>query len=322
MRTGGRRIRLGLALLAVLGLLAAAAPGNAAFASGRAPRRPKVRSRTVTSARVRSGSVTSGGYVALGDSYAAGPLIPYQVDVTCLRSDANYPSLVAAALHPPRFTDASCSGATTADMAKSQPVVFGTPPPPQLDALSATTTLVTLTIGGNDIDFATIADTCSLLSLLDPLGAPCQAHFTSGGSDQLRAQIAATAPSVGSVLAAIHRRSPKATVLLVGYPDLLPATGPGCWPLVPIADGDVAYLNGVEQALNAMLASQAAAHGATYVNTYTTSLGHDMCQLLGPKWIEGFIPTLPGAPLHPNEFGEQAMADQVLAALHPPLTAG
>ncbi|HLI56865.1 MAG TPA: SGNH/GDSL hydrolase family protein [Actinomycetota bacterium] len=292
------RFRFGLALLAVVGLLGASAPGALAGATSR-----------------RAAGAASGGYVALGDSYAAGPLIPNQDNLACARSDANYPSLVAASLHPASFTDASCSGATTADMARSQPDVPG-PPPPQLDALTAKTTLVTLTIGGNDIGFAAIGGTCALLSLLDPIGAPCEAHYTSGGTDQLRAAIAATAPSVASVLAAIHRRSPKATVLVVGYPDLLPATGPGCWPLVPLADGDVPYLNGIEQALNAMLASEAAAHRATYVDTYTPSIGHDMCQLLGPKWVEGFLPTLPAAPLHPNEYGMQATAADVLAALY------
>ncbi|MGH2718382.1 MAG: SGNH/GDSL hydrolase family protein [Actinomycetota bacterium] len=293
-------LRVAAALLSVLSLLAAFASGSPASAA--APAGP---------------AVNSGGYVALGDSYAAGPLIPNQVNVPCIRSDENYPSLVAASLHPASFTDVSCSGATTIDMTRSQTdVAFGTPPLPQFDALSAKTTLVTLTIGGNDIGFAGIAGTCALFSLLDPIGAPCEAHYTSGGTDQLQAEIAATASSVGSVLAAVRRRSPNATVLVVGYPDLLPASGPGCWPLVPLADGDVPYLNGIEQALNAMLSSEAAAHGATYVDTYTPSIGHDMCQLLGPKWIEGFLPTLPAAPLHPNEFGMQATAADVLATLH------
>lgn len=287
-----------MALIPVLGMVAALVLGGPA------------------SAAPAGSGPGSGGYVALGDSYAAGPLIPDQVSASCARSNANYPSLVAASLQPASFTDVSCSGATTADMNRSQTgIPFGPPPPPQLDALSASTTLVTLTIGGNDIGFAGIGTTCALFSVLLPIGAPCEAHYTAGGSDQLQAAIAVTAPSVASTLAAIHRRAPNAKVLVVGYPDLLPATGPGCWPLVPLADGDVPYLNGIEQALNAMLQSEAAAHRATFVDTYTPSIGHDMCQLLGPKWVEGFLPTLPAAPLHPNELGMQAMAAAVLAAL-------
>lgn len=254
-------------------------------------------------------------YVALGDSYAAGPGIPYQVETGCLRSDHNYPSLVADSIHPGVFRDATCSGATTLDMTQPQLGVAGIPEPPQFDALSADTTLVTVQIGGNDIGFAGIASTCAGLSLLNPLGAPCTDHFTEGGTDQLAAVIAGVGPRIADVLGAIHQRAPQARVLLVGYPELLPAAGPGCWPLVPLADGDTPYLSGVEVRLNQMLAAEAAAHGATYVDTFTPSIGHDMCQLLGPKWVEGFLPTLPAAPLHPNELGMQAMATEVLAAL-------
>jgi hypothetical protein len=120
---------------------------------------------------------------------------------------------------------------------------------------------------------------------------------------------------VAAVLEDIHSRAPAARVLLVGYPALLPATGDGCWPLAPFAYGDVPYLRGVELKLNQMLASEAAAHGATYVDTYTDSTGHNLCNGPGTKWIEGIVPTSLAAPVHPNAPGEKAMARQVLAAL-------
>jgi lysophospholipase L1-like esterase len=84
---------------------------------------------------------------------------------------------------------------------------------------------------------------------------------------------------------------------------------------VPIAHGDVPYLRGVELELNQMLADEAAANGAAYVNTYTDSIGHDVCQAPGVRWVEGLAPTSPAAPFHPNALGEQAMARQVLGAL-------
>jgi hypothetical protein len=113
----------------------------------------------------------------------------------------------------------------------------------------------------------------------------------------------------------VHARSPQARVFLVGYPTILPAAGRGCWPVVPYTAGDVAYLRTVAQRLNAMLAGQAAAGGATYVDTATSSVGHDVCQLPGTKWVEGIIPTMPAFPVHPNALGERDMAAQVLAAL-------
>jgi lysophospholipase L1-like esterase len=198
-------------------------------------------------------------------------------------------------------------------VAPPQPVTLGANPP-QLNALSASTTLVTLDIGGNDLGFASIVIACSGLSLTSPLGSPCKNRYTAGGTDQLAQLIARTGPKVAAVLAGIHQRAPQARVLLVGYPDVLPSTGHGCWPAVPIAHGDVPYLRGVETGLNAMLASEAAAGDATFVDTYSDSIGHDFCQPKGVKWVEGLVPTSPAAPVHPNALGEKAMAQQVLAA--------
>lgn len=263
-----------------------------------------------------AGANTGPAYVALGDSYTAGPLIPDQTGspVGCLRSTHSYPWLVAAAIGAASFRDASCQGATTADMTGSQTVPFGTNAP-QLDALSAGTAVVTLGIGGNDIGFSSIVIHCTTLSLTDPFGAPCEQHYTSGGTDQLRQAIDKTAPKVAAVLAAIHQRAPHARVFLVGYPDILPNSGDGCWPLVPIAFGDVPYLRGIEQYMNQMLATEAAANGAMYVNTYTGSIGHDFCQLPGTTWVEGLVPTSPAEPMHPNALGEKALAAQVVAAI-------
>lgn len=255
-------------------------------------------------------------YVALGDSYTAGPGIPNQAPDAggCGRSDHNYPHLVAAALAVTRFTDVSCGGATTAHMTEPQPFPGPLPNPPQLDALSADVDLVTLGIGGNDIGFAEIIVTCASRSLLLPITAPCQAHYTRHG-DELGARIEATAPKVAAVLSAIRERAPAARIVVVGYPVILPADGPGCWPLVPIAAGDVAWLRTVQQRLNAMLAEQAAAAGAVFVDTYTSSVGHDVCRLPGRKWVEGFVPTSPASPVHPNARGMANSAEQVLAAL-------
>jgi len=99
------------------------------------------------------------------------------------------------------------------------------------------------------------------------------------------------------------------------YPDILPASGGGCWPVVPVAAGDVGYLRDTEMRLNAMLASVAAANGATYVDTYRATAGHDVCQPPAAKDIEGLIPTSLAFPFHPNERGDQVIAGQVLAAL-------
>lgn len=265
-----------------------------------------------------AGAVTStrtfARYVALGDSYASGPLIPNQSldPVGCVRSDHNYPSDAARALGIATFVDVSCGGATTADMTASQSVPLGSNAP-QFNALTADTSLVTVTIGGNDIGFTSILETCATESLTNPFGHPCQTHYTAGGTDQLVAAINATAPKVAAVLSGIRQRAPHATVVVVGYLRILPPTI-GCWPVVPISVGDVPYLGGIEAKLNAMLGAQAAAAGDTFVNSGVPT-GHDTCQPESRKWVEGIVPTAPAFPVHPNAAGMSAVAAMVESAL-------
>lgn len=257
-------------------------------------------------------AASPGTYVAMGDSYTAGPLIPNQLPdpLACLRSDQNYPHLVARALGAV-LQDASCSGATTADLTSAQPVVGGANRP-QLEALGPGVGTVTVQIGGNDIGFAEILYRC--LAPL-PLGTPCRYHFTRGGTDEISRRIVATGPKVAAVLGQIRRRSPDARVLVVGYPAILPEALSGCWPVMPVADGDVPYLRDKEKELNAMLAAQAAAAGVVYVDVYGPSVGHDACQLPGARWVEPLLPLSPAAPVHPNALGMRGMADVLLAAL-------
>ena len=261
-----------------------------------------------------------GPYVALGDSYTAAPLVLNQVGqpAGCARSDHNYPSLVRTATAAARFRDVSCSAATTQDLTAPQPVILGTNPP-QLDALTADTGLVTLGIGGNDVGLVTVAVKCVQLGLLAPTGTACRdSSAMSGGGDRLVDEIAETAPKIAATLQNIHARAPQARVLVVGYPDVAPRDGRGCYPLVPLSPDDIAYLDEMLRRTNTMLAEQAAANDAEYVDTYEESAGHDVCTPPGTRWFEGLIPTAPAFPIHPNALGEASMARSVLRVLGQP----
>src|SRR3954451_17304307 len=206
---------------------------------------------------VGAAGASAADWAGLGDSYAAGPLIPdQQLDpLGCLRSDHDFAHLAAAQLGQ-SLADVSCSGATTDDMTQSQDVTPG-PNPPQFDALTAATRTVTLQIGGNDIGFVEIIENCASAS---PFGHPCQDKYVVNGDDTIADRIAATAPKVAAVLQGIHARAPQAHVFVVDYAAILPETGSGCWPTVPLAWDDVPYLRSVERNLNAMLDQQAAAN--------------------------------------------------------------
>jgi hypothetical protein len=243
-------------------------------------------------------------YVSLGDSYTAGagilPLSP-GISPLCLQTTLNYPHLVASA-EGYNLTDVSCSGATSGDMTTSQyPGV-----PPQFNAISSSTNVVTVGIGGNDNDlFVSALVDCALLDVGDFLniGAPCKAVYGNTWSND----ITGDASNIAGVLQGIHALAPGAKVLMVGYPDILPQSG-NCYPTIPLTTGDTAYLNGVEEQLNSMLAAQAATIGATFVNTFTPSIGHDACKSANVRWVNPIIPSGGGISVHPNPTGESEMA--------------
>lgn len=248
-------------------------------------------------------------YVALGDSYVSGPLIlppAPGAPLDCTQSARNYPHLTAAALGL-ALHDVSCGGATTSNFTTAQ----YPDQPPQFNALSSSTEVVTVGIGGNDnnLFIGTLA-TCGAEDLIFPFGTPCKATYGS----KLAEEIAADGPVVGAALHQIHVLSPSAKVLVVGYLDILPQSG-NCWPSVPLTTGDTAYLNGVEKELNAMLAKEAAANGDVYVDTYTPSIGHDACKSISARWVEPVLPESDAFSVHPNEHGMEADAGFLEAAM-------
>jgi lysophospholipase L1-like esterase len=250
-------------------------------------------------------------YVSLGDSYVAGPFIPNPVlPLGCLKSDRNYPRLAAPSIGPLR--DPSCSGARTDHMTAPQNVDPDGPNPPQFNSLEAGTEVVSLTIGGNDIGFAEIAQGCITHN---PFSSPCRSKYTAGGKDQIGERIAATAPKVATVLQGIHTRSPNARVYVVNYPAIFPETGNGCWPQMPVSFTDAPYLRSKQRELNAMLATQAAANGATLVSWYQASIGHDACKSSSVRWVEPLVPGDFAAPIHPNRRGMEGAAKALVAAV-------
>jgi GDSL-like Lipase/Acylhydrolase family len=261
---------------------------------------------------VTATAARAANYVALGDSYAAGPLIPNPLlPLGCLKSSNNYAHLAAPGIGL-SLRDATCSGAKTTHMTEPQGVDPDGPNPPQFNSLNTETTVVSLTIGGNDIGFSEVAESCVTVN---PFSHPCLDKYNAGGVDQLKARIEATAPKVAAVLQGIHTRSPLAKIYVLNYPAIFPESGYGCWPQMPIGFLDVPYLRSTEQRLNSMLATQAAANGATLVNWYAASIGHDACKGSSTRWVEPLVPTNAAAPIHPNKAGMVGGANALLAAV-------
>ncbi|MGH3735113.1 MAG: SGNH/GDSL hydrolase family protein [Micromonosporaceae bacterium] len=226
-------------------------------------------------------------YVALGDSYTAGPLIPFFTfdPLGCFKSTRNYPRYLRDRIEVAEFTDASCSGADTSHMTVSQSIPLGTHGP-QFDKLPADADLVTVGIGGNDFGtFGKLVGTCPTLRATDPTGTPCRDHFTVDGVDTVKSALPEIGRRVAGVLEGVRAKAPRATIVVVGYPRLVPPSGT-CPDVVPFADGDYRWADSVERGLNRQLRRAALLTDATYVDTYTPSRGHDACA--GDEaWVNG-----------------------------------
>lgn len=244
-------------------------------------------------------------YVALGDSFTAGPLIPY-VDATltrCLRSSANYPAVLGRWLGARQMVDRSCSGADTGDLGQQQ------------SALTADTDLVTVGMGGNDFGiFGLLASRCPGVAGAEPLGSPCRDLFARpDGTDSMLARTVRVERRLVAGLRGVIEAAPGAAIAVVGYPRLVPPSGT-CTAL-PFAVADYPWVDRVERALNEALARAAMVVGALFVDTYTGSRGHDVCAG-GDAWVNGRRTVATRAlAFHPYAAGMRATAAQVHARL-------
>ncbi|MFE6688713.1 SGNH/GDSL hydrolase family protein [Streptomyces sp. NPDC057743] len=221
----------------------------------------------------------NGGYVALGDSYSAGVGAgSYDSGSgSCKRSTKAYPALWAAAHSPSSFSFAACSGARTGD------VVSG-----QLGTLSSATSLVSITIGGNDAGFADTMTTCALQG-----ESACLARIA-----QARSYIDNTLPGkLDTVYAAIANKAPSAHVIALGYPHFYKLDG-SC--SVGLSEKSRAAVDAAADDINGVISKRAAAHGFSFADVNSTFTGHELCS--GSPWLhsvtypvdESYHPTAAG----------------------------
>lgn len=250
-------------------------------------------------------------YAALGDSYTSGMLLSKPTGLKgCFQSTGSYPELVAAQLQVAQLSDASCAGAVIDDLWKTQKTVTQSNPP-QIDALSFETTLVTVGLGANDAQFVQVLSDC-----LDPqpMAAPCQDKWESGVIPTLESRLSKARAAMSKGLRKIRAKAPIAAVFVVGYPAAVPVQGSSCGS-TNLPPGNVAFARDMIAQLNAILAEAAAAASDYFVDEYTPSIGHDVCEPPGVRWEEPGDPTPPDPAWHPNLAGMQAMARVLVQAI-------
>jgi hypothetical protein len=279
-------------------------------------------------------------YVALGDSYTSAPLISRPVGefgsrtnpYDCGKSDENYPHRIARHLgieKTAQFVDVSCGSARTKHMEQDQTgLPAGGTNTRQFAALERYAsdpnriTLVSVGIGGNDLGFGELQDYC-IQPPKEVGGKPCREHYENEGGvgdpaiegDIIQHRLRILRGSLAAVLDGITTRAPNAEVLVYGYPALLPEYTDGCYPYIPILPEDAAYLRAAEKDLNRAIRDVARAAGAHYVDWYSPSIGHDMCQPPGIAWVNGVVLAPPSYPVHPNLLGTWGGANAGIGVL-------
>jgi lysophospholipase L1-like esterase len=275
-----------------------------------------------------SGSITIRPlrYIALGDSFSSGEgLPPFRQGTdkylpprdTCHRSYRAYPSLIAGRRSSPGIWGFwACSGSHVADMSQANHEDPGEIA--QLDRIAPPdrsdygVDLVTLTIGGNDTQFASTWMRCVVTHLVPELGS-CQSDWRVRVQDEIQRLRTSLPP----VFRALRARAPRARIIVLGYPNPFPASVPTfsrcrLW----FEPEDLRWLGRAAGELNDSIRASAirAKANVTYLAP-SGFAGHDVCS--AAPWFNGLnvLPTHFRYSFHPNLLGQRRLAKNVLAVL-------
>jgi GDSL-like Lipase/Acylhydrolase family len=224
-------------------------------------------------------SAASVHYVALGDSYSSGDGAGSYSDGDCLQSANAYPELWANAHAPASFTNETCAGAVTSDVLNGQ-----------LSGVTSATTLVSVTIGGNDVGFSSVMETCVLDSDSSCLSAVAAAESYAQN----------TLPgALNNLFAAIHSKAPSAHVVVLDYPHLYTITS-FC---IGLSNTKRTALNAGADTLDTTISKAAATAGFTFADVRSQFSGHELCS--GDGWLHSV--TIPiDESYHPTQTGQSS----------------
>ena len=230
-------------------------------------------------------------YVAMGDSYSSGlGAGDYGSSGSCYRSANAYPELWASASAPASFAFVACAGATTTDVINSQ-----------LTALNSGTSLVSITIGGNDVGFASVMETCVLGSTSDCVSAIDQAEYLT--QTQLPGEL-------NTLFSDIRAHAPNARVVVLGYPDFYDLSlSQYC---IGLSTTDRTDLNAGANLLDTEIQDAAARAGFVYADVRSAFSGHEICDW--NSWLHSVDWTFLEASYHPTATGQADAYYKVFSA--------
>jgi lysophospholipase L1-like esterase len=284
-------------VLVALAAIAAGCSGDDSSSEATQPSTTTVPVATTTSTLpppIESKLAPGDRYVALGSSIASGFGIPVQ-STACGRSDRDYAVLVARQFKL-ALTDVSCGAALVRN-------VVGTPQgsvPPQIDAVTKGTKLITVAVGGNDIGYNGKALAC---------GEPATICTPS---PTLAADLENTRAALGQMIAALHAAAPAAVIVFVTYPREVPD---GTCAALGYTEAEAAVVRDMGAQLEqAFVDAVAQSPGVVFVDPYVAHGDHTGCAPEAERWTAGHVAP-DGFPYHPTALGHEVMARMIAAAL-------
>lgn len=263
-------------------------------------------------------TIATGGsvYVAMGDSYQSGEGAHSYVDGTdvsgnrCHRSSVSYPYLIKGGTGVPAdLKDVACSGAEIHNLTDGQ-----NGEPAQYDALNERTALVTIGIGGNDLNFASTIKDCVLGPQLSgdffSLTQTCHQRFDKTVESTLAKMDTAGADGLtefSRVYDTIRAKAPHARIVVVGYPHFFKPSGNllGC---KLVYRSDEKWIDQKIDEVDAVIQRNAEGMGAEYAGGANEFDGHELCGD-GDEFMNGIVGTGDSESFHPNVAGHRRLAD-------------
>jgi len=221
-------------------------------------------------------------YVALGDSYSSGVGAGNYTSSSgsCDRSTNAYSQLWTNANAPSAFTFVACSGATTSDVLSSQ-----------ISSVTSSTTLVSITIGGNDVGFSSVMETCVLDSTSSCVSA------VNNAENEARTQLPA---KLDSVYAAIKSHAPNARVVVLDYPELYDLSKSST--CIGLSTTDRTDLNQAADVIDGVIQTEAAKYGDTFADVRSAFSGHEICD--SSSWLHSVNILDIDESYHPTASGQ------------------
>jgi lysophospholipase L1-like esterase len=228
-----------------------------------------------------SANAATVNYVALGDSYSSGVGTGGESG-SCSRSASAYPQLWANGHTHNSFAFVACSGAKTTDVSANQ-----------LSALNSSTTLVSITIGGNDLGFANIMIDCNLY------GDSTCVNEINAAENTARTQLPGW---LDSLYSQIRAKAPSAKVVVLSYPRFYDTNT--WYPCPGLSSTKHKKINEGADVLDTVIQGEV----AKYANFSFADVrsrfanGHELCDY-GSEWLHSVDWTNLGDSYHPNSSG-------------------